>query len=171
MKKCLSILLVILTFVSLTACVDQEYEYPVDFYFLRGEDNILYSESDGVITYETREAGRGDDLKYLLDLYFKGPADETLVSPFPEGLHVVSVYSNEGILELKLSDHFSSLTGIELTLACACIAKTCLAFETINAVNLKVNDENAEASRTIILTDNAIKFSDDTPITAMPASE
>ena len=171
MKKCLCILLVCFIIVSLTACATPEYEYPVDFYFLRSEDNILYSESDGVITHETREAGRGDDLKYLLDLYFQGPSDETLVSPFPEGLHVISVYTTEGILELKLSDHFSSLTGIELTLACACIAKTCLRFNTINAINLRVNDENAEASRIIILTDNAIKFSDETPIVPMPASD
>ena len=173
MKKMITIFLLFSLILGLYGCSSgiQGYQFPVDFYYLRNDTEIQYSKEDGIITFETREAGHGDNLTHLLNLYFQGPSDEMLTSPFPEGLNVISAHFNHNALDLILSDEFSELSGIQLTLACACIARTCLLWEGVDAINIRVQDNKAEASQTILLTKDSIEFFDRTDISSVMQTE
>ena len=123
MKKLMSLLLVLTLCLSLTACADKN---AVTYYYVRREDEYLYGTADGVMVGEAREAaGHADDLRYLLTLYFHGPVSENLKSPFPIGTQLVELAQEEDCLNIRLTSMFSVLEGADLTLACACLARTC----------------------------------------------
>jgi spore germination protein GerM len=173
MKKIAAAFLLLCLGLGLIGCSDSSegYVYPVDFYYLRQDADIQYSKEDGIITFETREGGHGESITHLLNLYFQGPADEMLVSPFPEKLNVISAHFSHNALDLILSDEFSDLTGIDLTVACACIARTCLLWDGVEAINIRVQDSKAEASQTILLTKDSIILHDGTDISSVSQAE
>ncbi len=56
--------------------------------------------------------------------YFAGPESENLISPFPPGTRVLDMLETGDSLTLKLSGEFFTLMGVEMTLACCCLANT-----------------------------------------------
>ncbi len=145
MKKQIASLLVLTMVAGLFGCSFRSaVREPVEFYYLR--DSFLYGASDGVITSEARErSGHGDDLAYLLSLYLRGPLDEELKSPFPADCRLVDLRLDNKTLRLTLDASFIQLEGIDLTLACACLSKTCFGLTDVQTVKVEaaVPDENS----------------------------
>ena len=126
MKRLLCMLLAGSRIVSMTGCSRDTLDSSVSFYYPRAEFN--YGASDGVMVAETHEVpGHTDDLRYLLALYLLGPSDQELQPTFPSGTILVDVIQDEQEVTVILSSSVTALEGIDLTLACACLAETCFA--------------------------------------------
>ena len=130
MKRTICLMLVFLFLASLSACYYSESGdilEPVEFFYPRKPDYFVYGADDGVLAAEVREgSGHIGDLYYLLSMYLRGPQDETLRSPFPEGCKLKDVRFEEDMLRIVLSAEFTTLENLDLTIACASLAKTSL---------------------------------------------
>lgn len=137
MKRFFSLFLILLLLAGLNACAIQGSDIiePVEFYYLRAD--YVYGGADGVIAAETREAsGHAGDLPYLLALYLRGPLDSSLEAPFPTSSKLLSFYLDGETLSVTLDSTFASLENMELTLACACFARTCFALADVAQVQI-----------------------------------
>ena len=146
---CLLIPAVILSALLGCAREEAEYELPVSVYYCRSQ--IVYQAADGVLAPETREfSGFQDDLRGFLNQYMKGPKGDDLSSPFPAGGWILDLSRLDSQMNVRLSMHFSQLSGKEQTLACACISKTILELTNCESVCLYIN--SSEGSEDVIVT-------------------
>ena len=160
MRKIIALALAILLMVSLTGCIDTGDT--ATFYYTRFEDSYLYGMDNAVIAGEYRDiAGHSGDLKYLLTLYFHGPTTEYLRSPFPSGMVLRSVEQVGSAIHVELSASLTMLTGTDLTLACACLARTC--FSLTDAQSVTITSEGL-GFVSMTLTRDSLLLVDDTPI-------
>lgn len=74
----------------------------------------------------------------LVDALLDGPESPGLSSPFPEGVRLLDWSLEEGVLRLDLSEQYGGLTGVELTVADACLALTLCQVEGVEAVYVTV---------------------------------
>ena len=124
MKKFMCLLALSALVVSFCACAFFQ-EDTVSFYYPRRE--FLFDERDGVIASENRDAsGHTGDMQYLLSLYLMGPLNQDLVPAFSENTHLLSHSSNGTRIYIELSDTSEDLTDADYSLACACLALTCI---------------------------------------------
>lgn len=138
MKRFCAIVALSALVLSLAACGRADDQ--VTFYYARRDDQFRYGQADGVIAGENREiSGHADDLRYLLILYFHGPTSEALRSPFPSGTSLKAVARQGDTIYIELSSIVSIQQGIDLTLACACLAQTC--FSITDARNVSISSE------------------------------
>lgn len=123
MKRILPFLLLLSLLLSVTACSAEKLQDPGTFYYRRTD--TAFEGTDGVIVPEERELqGIRGDLEALLQTYFAGPTEEGLESPFPRDTRLLNWNMTGTTLNLNLSDSFAQLSGVDLTIACACICKT-----------------------------------------------
>ena len=100
-------------------------------------------------------SGDRSSLSYVLSLYFLGPQDAALISPFPDGTSTISTQLNGSTLTLTLTPTFAQLKGIDRTIACTCLAKTCFDMtgvdiivieaamaDPLNAVHISITRDN-----------------------------
>ena len=74
-------------------------------------------------------------VRALLD----GPETPGLSSPFPEGVRLLDwALEEEGVLHLDLSEQYGGLTGVDLTVADACLTLTLCQVEGVDAVYVTV---------------------------------
>lgn len=91
---------------------------------------------------ERRELpAEADPAEALLAALFSGPLSETLRSPFPQGVHVLSVERDKRALTVDLSERYGGLSGAELTVADYCIALTLCQLPGVDAVSVTVEGE------------------------------
>ena len=169
MKRLICFILSAALLLTLAGCMKttEDFENPVIFYYCRSK--VTYHTADGVIASELREAGsKAGDYVSLLNLYLKGPEDEDLSRTFPKGTTVVSLEVHEETAELVLGDYFSALTGMELSLACACLTLTVC--EMTGAESLTVSTETTllDGSRSMTLWADQILLEDDCKIPIAP---
>ena len=165
MKKFLALLLVIAISLSLAACASSS---AVTYYYVRNESEYLYGISDGVLVGESREAaGHVDDLRYLLILYLHGPVSDNLTSPFPAGTKLVELTREDDALTVQLTSMFTILEGTDLTLACACLARTCFALtdvETVTILAMGLETVSMTLARDdLLLMDDSAAYMTETP--------
>lgn len=125
MRKMTALLLCITVLFCICGCRQEEPVLisPVSFYYRTAE--MTYDGTSAVIIAEQREsAGYDGNMQLLLNVYFNGPTTHGLTSPFPRALKAIN-YSVFGATALvQVSSEISQLTGIDLSIACACIAST-----------------------------------------------
>lgn len=93
-------------------------EYLLYFPVERGAD---YGSAMGTQPYD----GEVPTVQQLLQALFAGPAEDSLRSPFPRAVALLSVEHGEGrLLKLRLSEQYSGLSDIGRTLADASIVLT-----------------------------------------------
>ena len=125
MKKIISCILILALSASLTACGTEELQSPGLFYYYRSEP--AFSGSDGVVAPEQVELqGIEGDLTALIARYCQGPQSRELENPLPRGCAAPKYTLEENTLKLHFSEEFAALTGVELTVAAACLARTFL---------------------------------------------
>lgn len=160
MKRILALILCAALVFPLFGCARQELQYPGNFYYRRFE--IAYGTEDGVIAAEERElAGISGDLDALFDAYFSGPESSGLESPFPRDTQVVSWEIGEETLELTMNDSFGAMSGVELSIACACIARTFLELAPVTQVRFRLSEGLLGGEQSITLSNETIKVHDD----------
>ena len=141
MRKIALWLAVALLLLSFTGCrKNQQPRYA--FYYLRTSDTITFGQSDAVVAPVIREiSGQSSDLTYLMRLYFDGPVAEDFQSPFPQGTQVLQAALEGELLILEVSNQFSSLENIRLTMAGACLTATGYALTGVRSVQVICEEE------------------------------
>lgn len=172
MKKWLCIFLALILCLPMLGCKPEpnDIEDPVNFYYRRSADGIAYGQADGVIAPEIREAlEHRDDPAYLINLYLRGPAGTGFNRTFPKGVELVKLTVEDGTAFVTVSDFFSTLAGMDLTLACACLTLTVC--ELTGAQKLTVSTPNTllDGNRTVTMTPEDILFRDENNTVVDPA--
>lgn len=161
MKRWISLLLVIVVLLTLAGCAQTTPapERPVNFYYPANE--TIYDGKTPVIQAETREgSGYEEDIAGLLTVYLRGPVSEELRSPFPRWVKVTHFAASANIATLELSSEFSLLSGIDLTIACACIANTLFDLTDVHRVQIYAADSQLDSQTAIVLDRDDIYFAD-----------
>lgn len=100
----------------------------------------------------TSDAGGDNLIRAATEALLAGPADETLFSPFPAGVELRDLSLEEGILHLDLSEPYDGLTGMDLTLANACLTLTLCQLDGVSGVEITVDGAENSGSRGGVLT-------------------
>ena len=149
MKKIMGFLLIISLILSGCAIGQDRWKEPVTFYYLRAhanadDYNVFFK--DGAMGSETREgAGHRNDLNYLISMYLQGPMDTKLESPFPTGCKVTDIHLDNRELTISLNAVVSQLNDMELTIASACLAKTCIDLIDVEIVHVEARSLDQKA--------------------------
>lgn len=152
MRKITSFLLLLAAIVALFGCANPQTEFiePVKFYYLRNE--LTYGKADSVIYHEFFEAsGHSSDYVYLINHYLEGPQSDSLAHTFPRNVSVVSFQTEAGQAYLELTENFSFLSGMDLTIACACLTKTITELTGASALHISVEDALLDGNQTITM--------------------
>lgn len=160
MKKLISILLALSLLLSLTACGPEEPQVPGNFYYYRLE--TVYGGSDGVIVPEVRELKDIEhDIGAILDLYCQGPVSRELECILPQGTVAQGWYLDGKKLTIRLSSEFAMLTGVELTIACACLTRTMLELTEATSVTINAGGSLLDGQSAITMTADQLSLQDD----------
>ena len=125
MKNIAAILLALSILLCCWGC-RQEPEQSYGFCYLQGQRASDSQPASTVLAVEYREtASDNPGISYLLRLYLEGPVTEGLESPFPAGTALLSARRYADAITIHLSEQFSALKDIHLTLAAACLSETC----------------------------------------------
>lgn len=173
MKRFICIVLCFVMVFCLFACTQQQEKFvkPISFYYLRVQlpDQIHHGAADSVISPEIREGQLiSKDIKMLLDYYLAGPITADYDSPFPQGTTLVEWHTEGATLCVTLSDEAAELTGIELTLACACLTKTFLELREFEAVRIQAESLPLDGKASITMDDTSLLLLDTTMIDTEP---
>ena len=87
----------------------------------------------------------------IINKYLQGPNTDECVSPFPAGVSVLSIEQHDSKLSIQLSAPFAELSGIDLTLACACLSKTIMQLTQCTTVEISVPGATLNGSASIIM--------------------
>jgi hypothetical protein len=146
------ICLILLAVLFLPGCDTQEEEFvePVNFYFVKA--NVAYFSSDGVITKEVREAqGHRQDYVYLLEMYLRGPESGEVRRVFPKNVELVQLELSENSALVILNDATARLTGLDLTIACACLTATVCDMTGVQMVTIKAETQLLDGNKSITM--------------------
>ena len=142
---------------------------PVTFYY--PAQDTVYDGKTPVIHPEIRDgASYEEDIAGLLALYLKGPSSETHRSPFPRGVTLTRFYTTSNTASMELSSEFAQLSGIDLTLACACIANTLFDLTGMDRIQIFVTDSQLDGQTSITLNRDDFYFTD-APLATEASSE
>ena len=130
----------------LTACAvvkepQENMEQPVRFYYCFDRNDETYGGETGAMGWEWRDLGpeRLTALE-ILEQYLQGPKSQKLTTPYPPELTVEGVLLENGLLTVNLSEEALELTGVERTLAAACLVYTMTQFSDITALRLTAGE-------------------------------
>lgn len=173
MKRIFSLTLVVLLMLSFSAChysKSGDILEPVDYYYPRKTTSFVYGSDEGIITAEVREAsGHIGDLYYLLTMYLRGPQNKDLYSPFPAGCILEEVYKKDDTLYIRFSAEFAQLQNLDLTIACASLAKTCQPLTGLPRISIEsISGENHVH---MIMDANSLLLSDQSAFESTKATE
>lgn len=167
MKKAICLILVAFLLCTLTACENKKIENPVNFYYLRAK--YTYGSADSVISAEIHEYPDTNNTAGLITQYLKGPQDSLLTSEFPFGTKLVMLQQQDSSISITLTDHISRLSGVSLSLACVCLAKTVMEYTGVNTVFISAETKFlANKSYIIITADDILLFDNTAQTTQQP---
>lgn len=127
--------LIVLSLALLAACASPGSEQGFQLYFASTRNS---GASLVALPYRGEEPSPGVDA--LLAALLAGPPEnEEAASPFPRGLSVLSwELRTDGVLSLDLSEHYSGLSDVSLTLADYCIVLTLGQLDSVEQVEITV---------------------------------
>lgn len=160
MKKLICLVLCLCLALPLSGCAEKELHTPGAFYYYRSE--IAYSGSDGVLAPEYHELQRIEgDLDAILAAYCEGPVSRALENPLPTGCPVPQYSLHNGVLTLRFSKELAVLTGVELTIAAACLARTFLPITEAETLVLTADGALLDGETAMTLTLEELALRDD----------
>ncbi len=125
-------------------------------YFTLGSD-VPYGDS---IVSEDYIVAEGDSLNVgdMLSDLFDGPNNASLDNPFPSNTRLIwASWRSDGVLTLNLTEEYSGLTGISLTLADYCIVRTVCQIEGVTGVEiLSANQQNQFRNHPILTLEDVL---------------
>ena len=134
------------------------YEKPVTFYYCSAV--YQYESGDSAIVAEIRESAGCSTLEEIMQLYLAGPDNVELVSPFPNGLRLISHHQEGETLYLLFSEELSQLSNLSLSMACGCITMTCLTLTDATQVTIEANESLLDGQKSITMERDSLILSD-----------
>ena len=149
MKKCFILLLILC--LLLAGCARQQTSLITTLKFYYPLQVADYTLGASYIQPELREgAGVDKSLKNMLNLYLKGPKDQiTFQMPFRYNTQVVSIFRSSTMLDITLNRGFANYTGLDLTIACACITMTCMELTDVTVVRIRAENTTLDGAEFI----------------------
>lgn len=140
MKRMIAMILVLACCLCLWGCgQDGSIRDSASFYYQRGE--LLSDSESGAIAAEQRDiTGHTGELSYLISLYLMGPLDDALRSPFPASCRLEEAALTDAELVIRLSGSADDLSPSQFSLACGCLALTCLELTQAETVTVVCGD-------------------------------
>ncbi len=169
MKKLSCIILALLLLPGLAGCSNSgdDIQDPVSFYYCKRD--LDYGVDAGVISSELRDGqGHRQDYAYLLTAYLNGPESYELYSPFSRSTALKSFAIQNDTAYVQLSPSFGSLSGLDLTLACACITLTVLELADVQKVVISAANTVLDGNSQITMTRENLLLLDDSNIAIDP---
>ncbi len=164
MKRFLMVILALSVIFSFSGCLQpsKPSEDPVSFFYCTRE--ITFHQPDGVIRSEQRDSSCYDgSIGGMLNIYLQGPESEDLYAPFPPGLRLQSLSRKGSRIVLDLGPALTKLSGVELSLACSCIAMTVMQLREIESVQFISQGETFSGKFSIIIERNNLILTDSNP--------
>ncbi len=156
MKRFLIFVLLSAALLSMAACDNTENQpQGVAFYYRSS------SLSAPVLQAEIREdIDPAGNLEDILRLYLLGPQTDTLNSPFRRSHKLLSITVTDSNITLLMTKSFAELTGIDLIIACSCLAKTVLELTDTETVTVCAEDATLDGVASITLDNNSLLLTD-----------
>lgn len=169
MKKLLCVIISFLLSFSLISCVSSKENIQEPVYFYYGQLEMQYGNQPEAISKEVRDAkDRRQDYPHLLSLYLNGPESYSLYNPFPRNTSVLSFSLQDGTAAVQLSSSFATLTGFDLTLACACITLTVCEMTGAQQVTISADGVLLDGNQQITITPDSLLMADNSNIAIRP---
>lgn len=159
MRKFICFVMSMVLLLCLSGCnkKNDSMENPASFYYRNAV--ITYDSSQAVIAPEVRDVA-DRNLSAFINLYLAGPTSEYLVSPFPAGVSVYFIVQNNNRLYIGLNQPFDTLSGMDLTIACACLYKTMSELTQCDTIEISVNGGTLNGSSSIVIDQNNLLLLD-----------
>ena len=152
MRNFLSVILIFVILLTGTACQEKPEEpvSTVTVYYKASQ--ISYGTSDGVIIpYALDATGHEADNVYLLNTYFANIPPEKYAATFPPSTRVVSLNLDGLTAKIVLNEEFAKLTGLNLSIACACLTQTVIALTECHEVIISAENAQLDGNNFITL--------------------
>ena len=131
MKRIVSLLLLLLV---LSGCGTSRNGEGFQLYFQTDPEAATHGAAISSQPY----SGKGEPgVEELFSALMNGPTQKGLVSPFPQGVTLVSWELSDGLLTLNLSEQYGGLADISLTLADYCLVLTLSQVEGVDTVQIQ----------------------------------
>jgi len=160
MKQIITIILALLLLL-LTGCRSEEQELvsPVSYYYL-SEPVTALPEQDIIVAEqrETVQFAGSNTMKPLLDDYLSGPVAINYQSPFPRDTTIQEIKFAEHTVSVILSEEFAKLSGINLSVACACLTKTLMELTGVTVVTISVSETTLDGKEAITMYADQLHF-------------
>lgn len=131
----------------------------VRYYYVNHE--VEFGTESGIIVPTVREIeGRSDDYFYLVSQYLNGPTSYDCISPFPAGTALEELNWDQNRVQIVLSPQITTLSGLDLMVACACLTKTVAELTGINTVQMRSSGGLLNGEQTITLTSDSFMLWD-----------
>ena len=150
MKRIMSIFLILSVCLGLCACrPDTNIEQPVNFYYRNAE--VTFGTENGVISAFIAESAGYDGTLELLNAYLKGPDDESLHATFPPNTEVLDLHILGSHAQLRMNDALARYSGIDLTVACACLTMTTIELTGVDTVTIAAASQPLDGAAAITM--------------------
>ncbi len=141
MKRALWVILALA--VLLTGCslfVGMETPQTMEFYYCQPQNqntqSLDYGSITGTLATEDYVPKTDASMEQIVADYLDGPRTEDLWAPYPAGLQVVSCSLEQGILTLIFNETWNQCTGLQKTMAQACLVSTMTQLPQVNQLRL-----------------------------------
>ena len=159
MKKLFAMILSVFLLMGICGC-QKETPQPEGIAFYYCVSELSFGIHDSAIEAEYRQGIRKDNWAGVLNVYLKGPESGDLRSPFPAGLKTVSTAMEQSTAYITVTEELGSLSGLELTLACASLAMTCLELTGAETVVISADGALLDGQKSITLDANTLLLLD-----------
>ena len=129
-RVCIAVLLLM---VSLSGCTLSQPSSGYSLYFCTS------SVHGPALASQPYYGSSNPSVEELVDALFQGPDTNELTSPFPRGLTLQDWTLKDGLLTLNLSEQYSGLADVSLTLADYCLVLTLSQLDGVEAVQIQAS--------------------------------
>ena len=161
MKKLLCLILSLLFCVNFWGCQEEKpkLEQPVRFYYLTStpENGIQDKVIDAV---SVEGAGKLEDIHSLLNEYLRGTSEPGFETTFPASTKILKLTVSDSIAAVEMNSAIARLSGIDLTIACACITMTVMELTGASQVRISASNSTLDGAETVVMDINSLTMLD-----------
>lgn len=160
MKQLISVVLLLAVIFSFAGCQEEApLKDPVNFYYRRIQTE--FGKETGVIDVMVVEGdGKKGDHLAMLNQYLLGINNSSFASTFPVSTQVTDLRILGDTAFLTLNPALGQYSGMDLTIACACLTLTTMELTGTQQVSIRITSGTLNGSDQIIMDRNTILLLD-----------